>query len=59
MFAGKPASAICQYAARQFSPEQLRMFEQCHPAAVELHPWYSFSVLSIAPAFREASGCCR
>ncbi|PPS77009.1 hypothetical protein BV882_02450 [Streptomyces sp. 46] len=53
VFAGRPASAICQYDARQFNPEQLRMFEQCHPAAVELDPWYSSSVLCIAPAFRE------
>ncbi|MGW0417639.1 MEDS domain-containing protein [Streptomyces sp. NPDC003015] len=52
VFAGQPASAICQYDARQFGPEQLRMFEKCHPAAVELHPWYSSSGLSIVPAFR-------
>ncbi|MFK0168698.1 MEDS domain-containing protein [Streptomyces sp. NPDC090306] len=52
VFAGRPASAICQYDARRFAPAELDAFERRHPATVELTPLYDDAVLRLVPYFR-------
>lgn len=51
VFAGRPASAICQYDARQFDHDQLRRIDRCHHGRVALSPLYRDAVLQIVPSF--------
>ncbi|MET9570563.1 MEDS domain-containing protein [Streptomyces virginiae] len=53
VFAGQRASAVCQYDARLFAPNQLDAFDRCHPGTVEAEPLHSDGVLHILPAFEE------
>ncbi|WP_158071238.1 MEDS domain-containing protein [Streptomyces sp. CB00455] len=53
LFAGQPASALCQYDARLFDPEQLDTFERCHRGTVEADPLYEDALLRIVPSFLE------
>lgn len=59
VFESRPASAICQYDARLFSPAELRVFDRCHPGAVELEPVYRHGLLRIVPAFRDGERALR
>ncbi|MFG3100662.1 MEDS domain-containing protein [Streptomyces sp. NPDC048182] len=52
VFAGGPASAICQYDTRRFSAEQLAAFHGCHPGEVEPEPLYADGTLRLVPSFR-------
>ncbi|MCX2926309.1 MEDS domain-containing protein [Streptomyces sp. NEAU-W12] len=52
VFAGQRASAVCQYDARRFSPDQLDHLHGCHPGAVEPEPLYHDSTLRLVPSFR-------
>lgn len=52
VFAGRPASAVCQYDARLFDAETLDAFDRRHGGAVELPPLHSDTVLRLVPAFQ-------
>ncbi|MER5873587.1 MEDS domain-containing protein [Streptomyces sp. NPDC002044] len=52
VFAGQPASAICQYDARRFGPRALDAFDRCHPGAVEPDALYAAPGLRLVPGFR-------
>ncbi|MFQ6143115.1 MEDS domain-containing protein [Streptomyces seoulensis] len=52
VFAGGPASAICQYDARRFDADALAAFDGRHPGAVAPEPLYSSGLLRLAPSFR-------
>jgi anti-anti-sigma regulatory factor len=52
VFAGQPASAVCQYDARRFDAAGLETFDQCHPGAVQLKELYADGVLRLVPSFR-------
>ncbi|WP_225638800.1 MEDS domain-containing protein [Streptomyces solaniscabiei] len=52
VFAGRPASAVCQYDARRFTPEQLDHLHGCHPGEVEAEPLHHDSTLRLVPSFR-------
>ncbi|MFD3679986.1 MEDS domain-containing protein [Streptomyces sp. NPDC058613] len=52
VFAGQPASAICQYDARRFGPHALDAFDRCHPGAVEMDELYAAPGLRLVPGFR-------
>ncbi|MFE0737306.1 MEDS domain-containing protein [Streptomyces sp. NPDC058855] len=51
VFAGQPASAICQYDARRFYPAALHFFDHCHPATVRPEPLHTSTSLQIVPSF--------
>ncbi|GAA4811884.1 MEDS domain-containing protein [Streptomyces ziwulingensis] len=51
VFAGHRASAVCQYDARRFSPEQLDTLGRCHLGAVEQEPLHSDGTLRLVPSF--------
>ncbi|WP_413760769.1 MEDS domain-containing protein [Streptomyces sp. MMBL 11-3] len=53
VFAGRPASAICQYDARHFDPAALHDFARRHSGSVEQEPLYSSSTLRLVPSFRD------
>ncbi|MFD5449487.1 MULTISPECIES: MEDS domain-containing protein [unclassified Streptomyces] len=53
VFAGQKASAVCQYDARRFTPEQLDAFDRCHPGAVEEPPLHEDGALRLIPSFHE------
>jgi anti-anti-sigma factor len=53
LFAGQPASAVCQYDARLFSPDQLRAFDRYHPGTVQAEALHSSALLRILPSFTE------
>lgn len=52
VFAGQRASAVCQYDARRFTPDQLGHLHGCHPGAVEPEPLYHDSTLRLVSSFR-------
>ncbi|MFC8448858.1 MEDS domain-containing protein [Kitasatospora sp. NPDC057223] len=52
VFAGQPASAICQYDARRFDSAALSTAERCHTGVVELGELYSDALLRLVPGFR-------
>ncbi|MBL7498436.1 MEDS domain-containing protein [Frankia sp. CNm7] len=52
VFAGQPASAICQYDARRFSAAALDDTQRRHPGTVELAPLHLNSRLRVTPSFR-------
>ncbi|WP_198652975.1 MEDS domain-containing protein [Actinocorallia populi] len=53
VFAGNPASAVCHYDARLFGPDELAVFDHCHPLKVELTPLHGHGALRIVPAFQD------
>lgn len=55
VFAGRPASAVCQYDVRRFTADQLRDFGGRHPGAVRLTPLHHDALLTLVPAFDD--GC--
>lgn len=53
VFTGQPASAVCHYDARLYGPDELAVFDRCHPGRVELAPLHGTSVLRIVPSFQD------
>ncbi|MFG3152134.1 MEDS domain-containing protein [Streptomyces sp. NPDC048219] len=53
VFAGRPASAVCQYDARRFTPAQLDHLHGCHPGEVEAEPLHQDGTLRLVPSFRQ------
>ncbi|MEU7096884.1 MEDS domain-containing protein [Streptomyces longwoodensis] len=52
VFAEGRSSAVCQYDARLFGPDELHGFDRCHPSAAELRSLYQDARLRLVPAFR-------
>jgi anti-anti-sigma regulatory factor len=52
VFAGQPASAVCQYDARHFDAAGLETFDRCHPGTVQLEELYADGMLKVVPSFR-------
>lgn len=59
VFAGYPASAICQYDARRFDPAAVESFHQYHSGTVELESLYQDAVLQVLPYFRHGQRALR
>ncbi|CAM5352938.1 hypothetical protein STENM223S_04867 [Streptomyces tendae] len=53
VFAGRPASAICQYDARRFDAGSLDAFDRCHPGIVAQQPLHTSSSLQLVPSLRD------
>ncbi|WP_199440211.1 MEDS domain-containing protein [Umezawaea beigongshangensis] len=52
VFAGRPVSAVCQYDARLFGPDQLEVLDGCHRGSVEPPPLRGHDSLRLVPAGR-------
>lgn len=52
VFAGRSASAVCQYDARLFPPAALDAFDRAHPGAVEQEELHAVPGLRLVPSFR-------